>query len=323
MAPHGSSIWVNGKLVPWDDARLHVLSHVVHYGTGVFEGIRAYATDRGPAIFRLRDHVDRLFQSAKLYNFAIRVTPEQVFDGCIDVVRNSGRPHAYVRPVAFMGYEKLGLHSINPIETHIACWEWEQYLGAEGKEKGIRAVISAWRKPAPDAIPPAAKACGQYLSSILSGNDARRHGYEEAILLDHRGLVAEGCGENIFIVKDGALLTNDLSSSILPGITRASVIEIARDHGLSVTVKDLAPSELFSADEVFFTGTAAEVTPVREINDRTIGKGGRGPVTARIQKTYLDTVAGTVPAYHRWLTWVTPAPEAKAGARKPAAAAKG
>ena len=320
MNKHSTSIWTNGKLIPWDDAKAHIMCHVLHYGTGVFEGIRAYSTDRGPAIFRLKDHVDRLFNSAKIYNIQIPFTPDQIAGACTEVIVASGLSAAYLRPLAFWGYGPFGLHATGlPTEVHIASWEWEQYLGAGGLEKGIRATISAWRKFAPDALPPAAKACGQYLSSILSGNDARRRGYDEAILLDHRGLVAEGCGENIFFVKDGTLITNDLSSSILPGITRASVIEIARDLGIPVQIKDIAASELILADEVFFTGTAAEVTPVREINDRVIGCGKRGPVTAQVQAEYLKAVAGKTPKYHKWLTWTAPAE--KKGAKKQAAAA--
>lgn len=322
MTKHSSTIWSNGKLIPWDDAKTHVLAHAVQYGTGVFEGIRAYATDRGPAIFRLQDHIDRLFQSAKIYSIDIPWKPKEIVDACIASIAASGLTHAYLRPVCFWGYGKFGLHAVgNPTECHIACWEWEKYLGEGGKENGIRATLGAWRKFAPDSIPPAAKACGQYLSSILNGNDARRRGYDEAILLDHRGLVAEGCGENIFLVQNGVLITNDLSSSILPGITRASVLEIARDFGIPVQIKDLAPSELFTADEVFFTGTAAEVTPVREINDRPVGSGGRGPVTAKLQAAYMDAAAGRIPKYARWLTHCVKAPDPKATGRKAAAKA--
>ncbi|MBI2921510.1 MAG: branched-chain amino acid transaminase [Planctomycetes bacterium] len=324
MNKHSTSIWSNGKLIPWDEARAHIMCHVLHYGTGVFEGIRAYATDRGPAVFRLRDHVARLFESAKIYSIDIPFTQDQILQACVDVVSASGLTQAYVRPLAFWGYGQFGLHATGlPTEVHIACWEWEQYLGAGGKEKGIRAVVSSWRKFAPDAIPPAAKACGQYLSSILSGNDARRRGYDEAILLDHRGLVAEGCGENVFLVKDGTLITNDLSSSILPGITRATVLEIARDLGIPSLVKDIAPSEMVTADEMFFTGTAAEVTPVREINDRTIGGGKRGPVTERLQSEYMKAVSGQTEKYRRWLTWPPAATEKKTAGRKHAAAAGG
>lgn len=307
MNVHSTTVWSNGKLVPWDEAKVHILVHGIHYGTGVFEGIRAYETDKGPAIFRLQDHVDRLFDSAKIYSLPIPLTNEQIFKACVETVRSSGMSHAYLRPVAFAGYGKFGLHATGlPTEVHIACWEWEKYLGEGGKENGIRAVISGWRKFAPDAIPAAAKACGQYLSSVLSGNDARRRGYDEAVLLDHRGLVAEGCGENIFIVKDGTLITNDLSSSILPGITRASAIEIARDLSIPVLIKDITPAELILADEIFFSGTAAEITPVREINDRTVGSGKRGPITTKIQAEYMAAVTGKTPRYTKWLTWVAP-----------------
>jgi branched-chain amino acid aminotransferase len=320
MNKHSAHIWANGKLIPWDEAKVHVMCHALHYGTGVFEGIRAYETDRGPAIFRLPEHVARFFDSAKVYNFAIPFTPGQISQACVDVVAASGMSAVYVRPLAFWGYGKFGLHATGlPIEVYVASWEWERYLGDEGLDKGIKATISPWRKFAPDALPPAAKASGQYLSSILSGNDARRRGYDEAILLDHRGFVAEGCGENVFLVKDGVLITNDVSSSILPGITRASILELARDLGIPVTVKDIAPSELLLADEVFFTGTAAEVTPVREINDRTIGSGKRGPVTLRIQTEFMNVVKGRNAKYHRWLTWAVPVREKKASAGKRAA----
>ncbi|MCE9583334.1 MAG: branched-chain amino acid transaminase [Planctomycetes bacterium] len=317
MNKHSTTIWANGKLIPWDDAKVHIMCHILHYGTGVFEGIRAYATDRGPAIFRLKEHIDRFFNSAKVYDIAIPFTRKQIQDACLETLAASGLQSAYLRPLAFWGYGQFGLHATGlPTEVYVASWEWEKYLGASGLEKGIRAVYSAWRKFAPDALPAAAKACGQYLSSILSGNDARRRGYDEAILLDHRGLVAEGCGENVFFVKEGELFTNDLSSSILPGITRDSVIRLAKDLGIPLTIKDIAPSELFHADEVFFTGTAAEVTPVREINDRVIGEGKRGPVTERIQTEFFKLVRGDSPKYHRWLTWPTAVAEKKNGGKR-------
>jgi len=296
-------IWMNGEFVAWDDANVHVLSHGLHYGTGVFEGIRAYATDAGPAIFRHREHYERLHQSASLYSMELPYSVEELQEATRELIRRNGQQSCYIRPLAFRGYGEMGLYAQGaPIETMIATWPWGAYLGEDGKRNGIRAKVSSWRTLSPDSMIPHAKASGQYLNSILAKNETAQAGYDEAILLDHTGSVSEGSGENIFLVREGALLTPHHGSSILDGITRRCVIEIARDLGYTVVERDVARAELYMADEVFFTGTAAELVPVREIDHHPINSPGE--ITKVIQTKFEDALHGRAEEYREWLDWV-------------------
>jgi branched-chain amino acid aminotransferase len=293
-------IWVNGEFVAWEDAKVHVLTHALHYGTGVFEGIRAYETERGTAIFRHDDHLDRLERSAALYYMDMPYTKEQLREATHELIGRSGFRSCYIRPLVWRGYGPMGLDPLeNPVEAMIAVWEWGAYLGEEGKRNGIRAKVSSWRRIPPESLIPHAKACGQYLNSVLAKVESKKAGYDEAILLDRHGHVCEGTGENVFIVKDGEISTPGHSSSILDGINRKSVMEIARDLGYTVTVRDVARSELAFADEMFLTGTAAELTPVREIDDLEIGP--PGPVTRALQQSFDDALHGRSQRYAGWL----------------------
>lgn len=302
-----AKMWMNGKIIPWADAKVHVLTHALHYGSGVFEGIRAYATEDGPAIFRLDDHIERFLLSGKVYGMEYPHTREELKEACMAVVRENALASAYIRPIAYYGYGRLGVHPSGlPIEVAVGAWEWGSYLGDEALEKGVRVALSPWRRIPPDALPVSAKACGQYLSSILGTMSVKKNGFHEALFLDHNGNVSEGSGENIFIIKDNVILTPHSGSSILEGITRDSVMTIARDLGYEVREKTLVMGDVFGADEAFFTGTAAEVTPIREVEYRTIGSGEPGPVTKEIQSVYLDAVRGRRPEYASWLTHVSP-----------------
>jgi branched-chain amino acid aminotransferase len=302
-----SKIWMNGELVDWADATVHVGTHGLHYGSGVFEGIRAYETDRGSAIFRLGEHLDRFANSAKLLYMELPYTADEMRTACWDVVNANGLPECYVRPIAYFGYGELGVSSRgNPTDVAIMSWPWGTLLGEEGFRNGIRAKVSSWQRIGPNVIPHVAKATGIYLNSMLAVLEAQRSGYDEAILLTHDGYVADGSGENIFIVRDGVIYTPDLSASILPGITRDTVIQIAQDLGHRVVEKQLIRTDLYLADEVFMCGTAAEVTPIREIDEQEIGP--PGPVTLEIQKAYLDTVHGRG---ERWAHWLEYAPAAR------------
>ncbi len=295
-------IWMDGELVPWDEARVHVLTHSLHYGSGVFEGIRTYAAADGPAVFRLTDHIQRLFDSAKLIMMTIPYERDEIVEACKLTVRESGLDSCYVRPIAFRGAGPMGLYPCdNPVEVLIAAWEWGAYLGDEGKRKGVRAKVVSWRKIGQDALIPIAKANGQYLNSVLAKIEADKAGYEEGILLDQRGFVCEGTGENLFIVKNGAIATPGFNSSILGGINRLTAIEIATDLGYEVVERDVARGELYHADEIFMTGTAAELTPIREVDDLPVGDGGRGPVTERIQSVFEDALHGRSERYADWL----------------------
>jgi branched-chain amino acid aminotransferase len=296
-------IWLNGELVDWADARVHVGAHGLHYGTGVFEGIRCYATERGPAVFRLVDHLDRLDASARLLYMQLPYTTDELRSACFETLAVNGLEASYLRPIAFYGYGELGVHSgENPIDVAIICFPWGAYLGEESQQQGVRVMVSSWRRVGPNTIPHAAKATGVYLNSMLATHEARRCGYDEAILLTEDGYVADGPGETIFVVKDGDIHTPDLSSSILPGITRDSIIQIAQDIGYPVVQKPLIRSDLYLADEVFMTGTAVEVTPVRSIDDHEIGV---GPVALELQAAYKDTVEGRG---ERWAQWLDYAP---------------
>jgi branched-chain amino acid aminotransferase len=293
-------IWMNGELVPWDNANVHVLSHGLHYGTGVFEGIRAYETDRGTAIFRHREHLERLVRSAQLYYMELPYSVDELRDTTHELIRRNRLKSCYIRPLAFRGYGEMGLYAQSaPIDVIVAVWPWGAYLGEEGKRSGIRCKVSSWRGISADSLIPHAKASGQYLNSILAKTESANAGYDEAILLDVHGNVSEGSGENVFIVRDGVLSTPGHTNSILDGITRRSVIQIAADLGYPVEERDIARAELFLADEVFLTGTAAELVPVREVDDHPIGEPGE--ITRVIQAKFEDALHGRAPEYLEWL----------------------
>ena len=299
-------IWMNGELVDWNDARIHVGAHGLHYGSGVFEGIRAYETAKGSAVFRLTEHLKRFENSARLLGMELGYSVDALRQACHDVIAANGLPECYLRPIAFFGYGELGVSAVgNPVDVVIMSWPWGAYLGEEGLKNGIRAKISSWQRIGPNVIPHAAKATGVYLNSMLAVTEANRAGYDEAILLTAEGYVADGSGENVFIVKDGELFTPDLSTSILPGITRDTVIQIAQDLGYTVHEKSLIRSDLYLADEAFMTGTAAEVTPLRAVDDVEIGVGA---ITLEIQEAYLDTARGRSERWSQWLEYATPAP---------------
>jgi branched-chain amino acid aminotransferase len=293
------TIWMNGEFVDWADAKIHVGAHGLHYGTGVFEGIRCYETPDGPAVFRLREHLQRLDASARLLYMELPYGIDELRRATHDLIARNGLPECYVRPIAFYGYGELGVHTgSNPVDVVIMSWPWANYLGDENLEVGIRAKISSWKRIGPNTIPHVAKATGVYLNSMLAVHEAKRGGYDEAILLTDEGYVADGSGENVFVVKDGKITTPPLSTSILPGITRATVIEIAEDLGYRVEESNVIRSDLFLADEIFMTGTAAEVTPVKSVDDVEVGV---GPVTLELQREYLDTVRGRSERWGHWL----------------------
>ena len=291
---------MNGDLVAWDEAKVHVLTHTLHYGTGVFEGIRAYETERGTAVFRHAEHLRRLRRSAELYYMEVPYSDEELRAATHELIARNGLKSCYIRPLVFRGHGPMGLDPLaNPVEVAIAVWEWGAYLGEEGQRNGIRAKVSSWRRISPESLVPPAKASGQYLNSVLAKIEAKHAGYEEAILLDQHGHVCEGTGENIFVVRDGAIHTPAPTDSILDGITRDSAIAIARDLGLEVVERSIARAELVLADEVFLTGTAAELTPVREIDDHPIGPPGE--ITRAVQRVLDDALHGRDERYARWL----------------------
>jgi branched-chain amino acid aminotransferase len=295
-------IWMDGELVDWDQARVHVLTHALHYGSGLFEGIRAYETPKGPGIFRLTDHIERLFQSAQVYMIEIPYSVEQLVHAAKDVVRVNGLKSCYVRPLVFHGYGEMGLNPLPaPVNVSVAAWPWGTYLGDDCLENGARLIISSWRRPDPNVLPAQAKATGQYINSGLAKVEALKAGYDDAIMLSQDGHVAEGTGENLFLVRDGVLITPPESSGVLKGITRDSAIRIATDLDLEVTERKLVRSDVYTADEAFLTGTAAEVTPIREVDDRPIGEGTRGPVTKEIQQTFFSAVKGEIDLYSDWV----------------------
>jgi len=300
-------VWSNGEIVPWVDATTHVSAHGLHYGSGVFEGMRCYETPEGPAVFRLDAHLERLFTSASVYGLEIPFASEQLTDAICDLIQRNEFTSCYVRPLCYFGSSSLGLHPAKcPVEVVILAWPWASYLGAEGLKHGVRITVSPWRKFHSRMIPTTSKACGQYLNSILAVRDAFSRGFDEALLLDIEGNIAEGSGENLFIVRDGALFTNDEQHSILMGITRDSVIQIACDLGYSVKTKALSLEDLISADEAFFTGTAAEVTPIREVDGVSINDGLRGPITEQIQNEFFSITSGRAETHREWLHLVAP-----------------
>ncbi len=293
---------MNGEYVPWQDAQVHVLTHALHYGTSVFEGVRCYDTEIGPAIFRHQDHIDRLFRSAEAYFMEIPFSREEIRTATLELIARNGLRSCYIRPIAYRGYGSMGLFPLTiDVDLTIAVWEWGLYLGEDGKRDGVRAKISSWRRISPETLIPYAKAGGQYLNSILAKVEAHKAGYDEALLLDHVGNVCEGTGENIFVVRDGVISTPPMTSSILEGISRDSIIKIAADMGHEVVVREIAADELPIADEVFLTGTAAEMVPVREIDDRPVGTGKPGPITKALLAVYEDALHGRDERYRDWL----------------------
>jgi branched-chain amino acid aminotransferase len=301
-------IWMNGEFVAWEDAKVHVLTHALHYGTGVFEGERCYDTERGPAIFRHDEHLDRLERSAKLYYMDIPYSREQIREATHELIARNGFRSCYIRPLVYRGHGPMGLNPLdNPVDVMVACWEWGAYLGEEGKQNGIRARVSSWRRISDESLQPMSKASGQYLNSVLAKIEAQKSGYEEAILLDHYGHVCEGTGENIYVVRDGVISTPAVTNAILWGINRMSIIEIAKDLGYEVVQRPIARAELPLADEVFMSGTAAELTPVREVDDLPVADGKPGRITRAIQEVFEDALHGRSERYAHWLD-VVPIP---------------
>ena len=300
-----TKVWMDGEFVEWKDANISVLSHVVHYGTSVFEGIRAYENENGVAVFRLKEHVQRLFDSAKIYKIDIPFTQEGVEEAILETLRVNDLGACYIRPIVFRGYGELGVNPLGcPVNVVIAAWEWGSYLGEEGMANGVDIGVSSWRKPAPDTFPTLAKCGANYMNSQLAKLEAIDNGFDEAIMLDYEGHVSEGSGENIFLVEGEKLYTPTLGASNLKGITRDSIMTVARDLGYEVVEETISRERLYFADEVFFTGTAAEVTPIRSIDHRTIGIGKRGPISEKIQSTFFDIVEAKVEDKYGWLTYI-------------------
>lgn len=300
------TIWLDGSLVPWDSATEHLLAHTMHYGVGAFEGIRAYQrTDGKTHIFRLREHIDRLLDSCAICTMDCPYTREQLAQACIEVVRSNKMPYCYLRPLVYLGYGALGLGSLEPpVRTMIACYEWGAYLGDEGMKKGIRVMVSGFTRANASSVMNKGKICGQYVTSVLAKRMAVKSGFEEALMLDPQGYVAEGTGENIFLVKHGTVRTPPTSGAILAGITRDTTIHLLREQGIEVREEPIARDELYIADEVFLTGTAAEITPVREIDHRKVGRGEGGPITRRLQEAFFSVVKGNDTKHDSWLTFV-------------------
>ena len=299
-------IWMDGHFVDWDDAKIHILTHTLHYGCGVFEGIRAYAADDGPAVFRLTDHILRLFNSAKIFMIDIPFTPSQLIDAVKETVRVNGLPECYIRPIAYLGYGEMGLNPLPcQVNVSIAVWPWGSYLGADGIARGVRTKISSWQRHDPNAMPPAAKGTGMYINSSMAKVEALKAGYDEAILLSPQGYVSECTGENIFVIRSGRIITPPSSAGALEGITQSSVMAIARDLGYETEVGHILRSDLYTADEAFLSGTAAEVVPIRSVDDRLVGRDGEpGPMTRRIQEVFQAAVRGQVDRHKDWVEYV-------------------
>ncbi|HEX3426662.1 MAG TPA: branched-chain-amino-acid transaminase [Acidimicrobiales bacterium] len=298
-------VWMDGKFVNWEDATVHVLTHSLHYGLGVFEGIRAYSTDQGPAVFRLTDHIERLFDSAKIFLIDIPFSVEELIEAVKDTVRVNRLQECYIRPIAYLGYGEMGLNPLPcQVNVAIAAWPWGTYLGAEGIKHGVRMKISSWQRHDPNAIPPAAKGTGMYINSCLAKVEALKAGYDEAILLSPQGFVSECTGENIFIVSKGRIITPPVTAGALPGITQNSVFAIAHDLGYECDFGNLLRSDLYVADEAFLSGTAAEVVPIRSVDDRAVGTGEPGPITRRIQEVFEAAVRGKVDRHKDWVEHV-------------------
>jgi len=295
-------IWMDGELVDWADAKVHVLSHAVHYGTGVFEGIRCYETKSGPAVWHLDEHIKRLLRSAKLYHLEIPYSAEALSEAVKDTIRANGLAACYVRPLVLRGYGEMGVNPLNaPVNVVVAVWPWGAYLGEQALEQGVRVKISSWKRNDQNSLPAAAKATGQYINGVLAKVESLKAGYDEAIMLNQQGFITDGSGENVFVVRHGMLYTPPISAGCLDGITRSTVMMLARDLGYEVREENLVRTDLYNADEAFFTGTAAEVTPIREVDDRTVGEGTRGPVTKEIQGTFFAATKGEMERYASWL----------------------
>jgi len=298
-------IWFNGELVPWENATVHVMTHALHYGSSVFEGVRCYNTPKGPAVFRLTPHTRRLFDSAKIYRMELPYSQAQISDACKAVVRENGLNSAYLRPLVWRGYGELGVMPLkNPVEVMVAAVEWGAYLGAEALENGVDVAVSSWTRMAPNTLPSMAKAGGNYLSSQLIVMEAQRHGYAEGIALDTNGNLSEGSGENLFVIRDGVIATPPLTAALLPGITRDTIMTLARELGHEVREQNLPREALYLADELFFTGTAAEVSPIRSVDGITIGAGKRGPITTSVQKAFFGLFNGETEDKWGWLEYV-------------------
>jgi branched-chain amino acid aminotransferase len=298
-------IWMDGELVEWADAKIHVLSHAVHYGSGVFEGIRAYETARGPAIWHLDEHLKRLYRSAKLYHLDMPYSIEAITDAVKETIRANGLNACYIRPLVVRGYGEMGVNPLQaPVNVIVAVWPWGAYLGEEALEQGVRIKISSWRRNDQNSLPSAAKATGQYINSVLAKVESLKAGYDEAIMLNQQGHVTDGSGENVFVIRNGSITTPPTSAGCLDGITRNSVIALARDLGYEVQEENLVRTDLYNADEAFFTGTAAEITPIREVDDRVVGEGHRGPVTKELQGVFFSATKGELESYQSWLTYV-------------------
>ena len=298
-------IWMDGELVDWDDATIHVLSHGLHYGTGAFEGIRAYETDRGPAVFRLTEHIRRLARSCKALGIPIEWSVDEIVEASKELLSANGLTSGYIRPLVYYGTGSMGLNPAGAsVHTMIATWEWGAYLGEDGVTNGIRVKVSSWRRIGHDSLMPNAKLTGGYVNSVQAKQEALRGGYDEALMLNTDGFVAEGSGENLFLVRDGVVHTPSLSSGVLEGLTRDAVITLLRDDGHEVIEREMTRTDLYYADEMFFTGTAAEVTPIREVDDRAVGDGRPGPVTKRAQEMFMDTVTGGNERHADWLDYV-------------------
>jgi branched-chain amino acid aminotransferase len=303
--PKSDKIWMNGKLVPWDDAKIHIGSHVIHYGSAVFEGLRCYATPEGPAVFRLDAHTERLFNSAKIYRMEPPLSPEEFNRAVLETIGANRLDACYVRPLFYRGYGQLGVNPFPcPVDVAIMVWDWGKYLGAEALERGVDVRVSSWTRIAPNTLPAMAKTAANYMNSQLMKMEAIKEGYAEGIALDAFGYLSEGSGENLFVVKKGTLITPPLVSSVLPGITRDSVIALARRQGIPVVEQPMPREMLYVADELFLTGTAAEITPVRSVDKIVVGKGARGAVTEALQRAFFDVIECRVPDEFSWLTFV-------------------
>jgi branched-chain amino acid aminotransferase len=311
--PKSDKIWMNGKLVPWDDAKIHVGSHVIHYGSAVFEGLRCYNTPEGPAVFRLDAHTERLYNSAKIYRMDVPLGPDEMNQAILETIGANKMDACYIRPIVYRGYGQLGVNPFPcPVDVAILVWDWGKYLGSDSNEKGVDARVSSWTRIAPNTLPAMAKASANYMNSQLIKMEAIKEGYAEGIALDVEGYLSEGSGENLFIVKNGSLLTPPLVSSVLPGITRDSVIALSRRLGIRVVEERVPREMLYLADEVFFTGTAAEITPIRSVDKIVVGRGVRGPVTEALQRAFFDVIECRVPDDFGWLTFVRESGAAKA-----------
>ena len=298
-------IWMDGELVDWDDATVHVLTHSLHYGCGVFEGIRAYPTSDGPGVFRLTDHIDRLFDSAKIFMIEMPFTAAEIVEATKATVRVNGLAECYIRPLVYLGYGEMGLNPLPcPVQVSIAVWPWGAYLGEVGISQGVRVKISSWQRHDPNAMPPAAKGTGMYINSSMAKVEALKAGYDEAVLLSPQGYVSECTGENVFVVRHGRIITPPLSAGALEGITQGSVLTIARDLGYEVEIGNILRSDLYVAEEAFLSGTAAEVVPIASVDDRVVGDGRPGPITRKVQETYAAAVRGQVDRYKDWVEHV-------------------